>query len=226
MSYPVKHFSEQHCYRLIPSKYPPINLYEDVAEPGQLEAIFAVEAITNPRLSEEVGNFAQIPLEDRLVGIPHCSYVMAAFTHVSPDGARFNTADYGAYYAAPDVNTAIKETVHHMERIMGYTQEPAQDVQMRCIDAWFNAQLVDLTERQYLDLNIYHPTNYSHSQMLADEVKGQKGDGIVYQSVRHQGHDSYALFKANLVTKVCQTKHFTYKWNGVSVNSVLEINLV
>ncbi len=97
---------------------------------------------------------------------------------------------------------------------------------MRCIDAWFNAQLVDLTEQQYLDLNIYHPTNYSHSQMLADEVKGQKGDGIVYQSVRHQGHDCYALFKPNLVTKVCQTKHFTYKWNGVSVNSILEINLV
>ncbi len=61
MSYPVKHFSEQHCYRLIPSKYPPINLYEDVAEPGQLEAIFAVEAITNPRLSEEVGEFCPDP---------------------------------------------------------------------------------------------------------------------------------------------------------------------
>ncbi|MGF1733297.1 RES family NAD+ phosphorylase [Photobacterium kasasachensis] len=226
MSHPVKSFSDQHCFRLIPSKYPPINLYEDVAEPEQLEAIFAVEAITNPRLSEEVGNFSQIPLEERLVGIPHCSFVMAAFTHVSPDGARFNTADYGAYYAAPDVNTAIKETVHHMERVMGYTQEPAQDIQMRCIDAWFNAALVDLTEQQYLDQNIYHPTNYSHSQMLANEIKEQKGDGIVYQSVRHQGHDCYALFKPNLVSKVCQTKHYTYKWNGSSVNSVLEINLV
>ena len=226
MKYPIKPFSNQHCYRLLPSKYPPIDLYEDVAEPDQLEAIFVVEAITNPRLSEEVGDFSRVPPEERLVGIPHCSYVMAAFTHVSPDGARFNTADYGAYYAAPDVNTAIKETVHHMERVMGYTREPAQDVQMRCIDAWFSADLADLTEQKHLDSDAYHPTNYAQSQAIASEIKEEKGDGIVYQSVRHQGHDCYALFKPNLVTKVCQSKHYTYKWNGSSVNSVLEINLV
>ena len=226
MKYRIKLFSNQRCYRLIPSKYPPIDLYEDVADPDLLEAVFAVEAITNPRLSEEVGDFSRVPPEERLVGIPHCSYVMAAFTHVSPDGARFNTADYGAYYAAPDVNTAIKETVHHMERIMGYTQEPAQDIQMRCIDAWFTAELADLTEQQYLDSGAYHPTNYLHSQAIANELKEEKRDGVVYQSVRHQGHECYALFKPNLVTKVCQTKHYTYKWNGSSVNSVLEMSLV
>lgn len=109
---------------------------------------------------------------------------------------------------------------------MGYTQEPAQDIQMRCIDAWFSADLANITEQQYLDSDIYHPTNYSHSQSLADEIKAEKGDGIVYQSVRHQGHDCYALLKPNLVTKVCQSKHYTYKWNGSSVNSILEINLV
>ncbi|WP_237156939.1 RES family NAD+ phosphorylase [Photobacterium rosenbergii] len=219
-------FSEQLCYRLIPSKYPPINLYEDVADPDQLEAIFAIEAITNPRLAEETGDFGRIPPEERLVGIPHCSYVMAAFTHVNPDGARFNTSDFGGYYASPEVNTAIKETVHHMERVMGYTNEPAQDIQMRCIDAWFNAELVDLREQHLLDSTLYHPTNYIHSQALASEIKVEKGDGIVYQSVRHQGHDCYVLYKPVLVNKVCQSRHFTYKWNGDSVNSVLELSLM
>ncbi|MGF1877772.1 RES family NAD+ phosphorylase [Photobacterium indicum] len=226
MQYSMKSFSEQLCFRLIPSKYPPINLYEDVANPEQLEAIFAVEAITNPRLAEEVGDFSGIPVSDRLVGIPHCSYVMAAFTHINPDGSRFNTADYGVYYAAPDINTAIKETVYHLERLMGYTKEPAQDIQMRCIDAWFNGELADLTDQGSLDSEVYHPTNYTHSQAVANDIKGKKGDGILYQSVRHQGYDCYALFKPNLVSKVCQSKHFSYKWNGASVNAVLEISLV
>lgn len=226
MSYPTHKFDDQHCYRLIPSKYPPINLYEDVAEASQLDAVFAIEALTNPRLTEEVGNFASVPVEERLVGIPHCSYVMAAFTHVNPDGARFNTADFGAYYAAPDVHTAIKETVHHMERVMGYTQEPAQDIQMRCIDAWFNAELTDITDQTYLDSELYHPTNYSHSQVFACSLKSEKQDGVVYQSVRHQGYNCYALFKPNLVTKVCQSKHYSYKWNGKSVNAVFEMQLV
>ncbi|WP_299018659.1 RES family NAD+ phosphorylase [uncultured Photobacterium sp.] len=226
MPYPIQKIDDQHCYRLIPSKYPPINLYEDVADASQLDAVFAIEALTNPRLAEEVGNFACVPVEERLVGIPHCSYVMAAFTHVNPDGARFNTADFGAYYAAPDINTSIKETVHHMERVMGYTQEPAQDIQMRCIDAWFTADLVDLTEQSYLDSELYHPTNYSHSQALACSLKGENKDGVVYQSVRHQDYNCYALLKPNLVTKVCQSKHYTYKWNGASVNAVLEMQLV
>ncbi|WP_036832266.1 RES family NAD+ phosphorylase [Photobacterium sanctipauli] len=225
-SFQKQSFNEQHCFRLIPSKYPPINLYEDVCDPEQLDAIFAIEAITNPRLSEETGDFSRIPVEERLVGIPHCSYVMAAFTHVNPDGARFNTADFGAYYAAPDINTAIKETVHHMERVMGYTKEPAQDIQMRCIDAWFTAELTDLRQQDALDSGLYHPTNYVQSQALACSLKQNKEDGVVYQSVRHQGHDCYALLKPNLVGKVCQSKHFTYKWNGASVNSVLEISLV
>lgn len=219
-------FNNQHCYRLIPSKYPPINLYEDVADAEQLEAVFAIEALTNPRLAEETGDFRRIPAEERLVGIPHCSYVMAAFTHVNPDGARFNTADFGVYYSSPEVNTAIKETVHHMERVMGYTNEPAQDIQMRCIEAWFNADLVDIREQSHLDSGLYHPTNYAQSQALACSIKSQSKDGLVYQSVRHQGHSCFALFKPNLVSKVCQSRHYTYKWNGTSVNSIFEMQLV
>ncbi|MGB7995756.1 MAG: RES family NAD+ phosphorylase [Photobacterium halotolerans] len=225
-AYTLKPFRDQPCYRLIPSKYPPINLYEDVAEPDQLEAIFAVKALTNPRLAEETGQFARVPVEERLVGIPHCSYVMAAFTHVNPDGGRFNTADFGAYYAARDINTAIKETSYHMERILGYTQEPSQDIQMRSIQAWFSAALVDFTEKTYLDSALYHPTNYAHSQAEAITMKEARQDGVLYHSVRHQGHDCFALYKPNLVSKVCQSNHYVYKWNGSAINTVLEISMV
>ncbi|GAB6261994.1 RES family NAD+ phosphorylase [Photobacterium sp. R1] len=222
----IQHFNDQVCFRLIPSKYPPINLYEDVADPEQLEAVFAVEALTNPRLSEETGDFSRVPAEERLVGIPHCSFVMAAFTHVNPDGGRFNTSDFGAYYASRDVNTSIKETIYHMERILGYTREPAQDIQMRSIQAWFTADLTDLTTQVHLDSNLYHPTHYAHSQALAVSLKEQKNDGVVYESVRHRGHDCYALYKPNLVHKVCQSAHYVYKWNGTAINTVLEMSMV
>ncbi|MDO6705354.1 RES family NAD+ phosphorylase [Photobacterium sp. 1_MG-2023] len=225
-SYPSKQFEDQSCFRLIPSKYPPINLYEDVAEPEQLEAIFAVEALTNPRLAEETGDFSRVPAEERLVGIPHCSFVMAAFTHVNLDGGRFNTADFGAYYAASDVNTALKETVYHMERILGYTREPSQDIQMRSIQAWFTADLTDLTAQTHLDSALYHPTHYGASQALAVTLKESRCDGVWYESVRHRGHHCFALYKPNLVHKVCQSAHYVYKWNGSAINTVLEMSMV
>ncbi|WP_288212391.1 RES family NAD+ phosphorylase, partial [uncultured Aeromonas sp.] len=136
---PLRAFHNACAYRIIPSRFPPICLYEDVATADELEAVWAVEALTNDRLREEAGELMRVPREDWLVGLPGGSYVMAAFTHLNPEGARFTTGDFGGYYCAPSLDTGIKETVYHRERIFGYTREPAQKVQMRVIQAQFSA---------------------------------------------------------------------------------------
>ncbi|PID42920.1 MAG: hypothetical protein CSA52_00830 [Gammaproteobacteria bacterium] len=218
-----RNFRHQKAFRLIPSKYPPIDLYEDVASPDQLEAVFYVESLTNPRLSEEVGDFSRVPVKDRLVGIPHCSYVMAAFTHINPDGSRFTSGDFGAYYCAPDINTGIKETIYHIERIFGYTDEPAQDIHMRSLVTFFSAALVDITDKDAVASSLYHATSYTDSQAFGIKVKNEREDGIVYESVRHPGHECFALFRPNLVTEVCQGEHYCYKWNGSSIHNVMKM---
>lgn len=215
----------QECYRLIPSKYPPIDLYEDVASVDELEAVYAVEAMTNPRLLEQAGDLNLVPKEDWLVGVPHASYAMAAFTHINPEGARFTTGDFGGYYCAPSLDTAIKETIYHQERLYGYTKEPAQRIQMRSLFARFSADLVDITDQQHLSSNLYHPTDYSHSQAFASQQRSNGADGLKYRSVRHAGHDCFVLFRPRLITEICQAKHYDYCWNGSAITSVLETRL-
>lgn len=215
----------QECYRLIPSKYPPIDLYEDVANVDELEAVYAVEAMTNPRLLEEAGDLSLIPKADWLVGTAHSSYVMAAFTHINPEGARFTTGDFGGYYCAPALDTAIKETIYHQERLYGYTNEPAQRIQMRSLFAHFDANLIDLTGPAHLSSNLYHSTDYSHSQAFANAQRTQGTDGLLYRSVRHTAHDCFVLYKPRLLTDICQAKHFEYCWNGSAITSVLEMRL-
>ena len=73
----------QPCYRIVPSRFPPIGLFEDVAEPADFEAVYEIEAMTNDRLREEVGDIALVALEDRVSG-PGTSPIMAAFTHLNP----------------------------------------------------------------------------------------------------------------------------------------------
>src|SRR3546814_12948939 len=46
----------QPCYRIVASRFPPISLFEDVADPADLEAVYAIEAMTNDRLRDEVGD--------------------------------------------------------------------------------------------------------------------------------------------------------------------------
>ena len=70
-------------HRIIRTIYPPVWLFEDIADPADWELIASAEAKTNPRVRDEIGNLALVPPERRVSG-PTASWVMGAFTHVSP----------------------------------------------------------------------------------------------------------------------------------------------
>ena len=81
------------CWRIIPSRFPPIQLFERVADPADLEAIIALEAMTNPRLRDEIGDIQLVPPEERIAG-PGTSIIMAAFTHLNPAGMELDQRVY------------------------------------------------------------------------------------------------------------------------------------
>ena len=111
------HVDWPQAWRVIASRYPPINLFERLtADPAVWDALMALEQLTNPRVRDEVGDIALVPPEERVSG-PGASYVMAAFTHVNPKGSRFSDGSFGVYYAAAALETAIAETVFHFEAI-------------------------------------------------------------------------------------------------------------
>ena len=222
---PLVAFKGATAYRIIPSRYPTIDLFEDVASSDELEAVWAVEALTNERLMESAGELMRVPKEDWLVGLNGSSYVMAAFTHINQEGARFSTGDFGGYYCAPLLDTAVKETVYHQERIFGYTREPSQKVQMRVLYTEFDATLVDITQEPFLSSPLYHATDYSQSKAFAQTQKKHNRDGIHYCSVRHTGHTCYVLYRPCLVTQVLQAEHLEYHWNGSAIANVLSIKL-
>src|SRR5690606_7738687 len=116
------HIEWKPCWRIIPSRFPPIQLFERVTDPDDLEAIFELEALTNPRLRDEAGDIRLVAPQDRISG-PGTSVIMAAFTHLNPDGSRFTDGTFGVFYAAGDIETAIAETSYHRERFMRATAE-------------------------------------------------------------------------------------------------------
>lgn len=212
-------YRKQRCYRLIPSQFPPIHLFEDVASADEFEALFAVQMLTNPRIQEEIGLLERVPADQRLYAVPGCGYVMAAFTHINPDGSRFSNGDYGVYYAADSISTAIAETVYHKELFLSYTNEPAQHLDMRSLIADFTADLFDLTTFDKHAEALYSLKDYKEPQILGALVKEQQEDGIVYHSVRASGIN-YALFKPNTIHICQQGAHYSYVWDGNKIVSV------
>lgn len=184
MDLPTAAIAWRPCYRIIPSRFPPISLFEAVADPADLEAVFAIEAMTNERLREEAGDLRLVPLEDRISG-PGTSPIMAAFTHLNPVGDRFTDGAYGVFYAGRTLETAIAETRYHRTRFMEATDEPAQELDMRVYAADLTADLHDIRGMRQSHPGYYHPSSYAASQELARTLRRDGSDGIVYDSVRH-----------------------------------------
>lgn len=217
-------FALQRCYRLIPSKFPPISLFEDVADAEAFDALYKVQSLTNPRIQDEVGNVNGLPAHERVFGTIGSGFIMAAFTHTNPDGSRFSNGDYGIFYAAEQLETAIAETVYHRQRFLRYTHEPAQDIDMRSLVAEFNANLYDLLPLDPKTHPVYHRTDYQFGQRLGAAVKELGDDGLVYHSVRGQGKN-FALFRPKTLISCKQGSHYTYAWNGEQINAVYKKSL-
>ena len=49
------------AYRVIPTRFPAVNLFDRVASPEDFDALYALEAMTNDRLRTEVGELDLVP---------------------------------------------------------------------------------------------------------------------------------------------------------------------
>ena len=153
------------CWRIIPSRFPPIQLFENVADPDDLEAVFEIEAMTNDRLRDEVGELQLVPPQDRISG-PGTSYIMAAFTHLNPDGSRFSDGSWGVYYAGIDLDTAIAETRYHRTAFLSATSEAAMELDMRVLIADLEGKLHDIRGQQGKRPELYDLNAMVHPRIL------------------------------------------------------------
>src|SRR5690606_28001873 len=123
------------------------------------------------------------------------SYVMAPFTHPAPGGARFNGAQVGAFYAGRVLDTAIAETVYHRTRFMRATNEPPMELDMRVLESEIDARVHDIRGMRETLAAVYDPNDYTASQQLASRLRAEGSDGLVYDSVRHEGGQCIAIFR-------------------------------
>lgn len=208
-------------WRIIPSRFPPIQLFERVTDPADLDAVIALESLTNPRLRDETGDICLVPPHERISG-PGTSVIMAAFTHLNPEGSRFAPPSCGAFYAARSLDTAIEETRHHRERFMRATSQPPMELDMRVYVVTVSADMTDLRGCQDRCPDVYSRDDYSASQALAISLRKKGADGLVYDSVRHRGGECVAVFRPRVLSACRQERHLCYVWNGCAIADCYE----
>ena len=219
---PVARVRWSKARRIVATRHPPIDLFEDIADPQDWELLVSAEAKSNPRVAESVGRLDLVPGARRVSG-PGASYLMAPFVHVSTGRAgRFHDGTFGAWYAANRFQTAVAETAFHTAAFYRSTaQAPGWLVQMR--------ELIVRVDHRFHDLRAapdfqacLHPDSYAASQALAWQLcSAHDSDGIVYPAVRDHGGEALAAFWPDVVRlPVTPGRHLGYHFDGEHIDYV------
>ena len=207
-------------YRLVNSKFPPITLFDDVISHEDFDAVYAIQALTNPRILNELGDLSLLPSNEIPFGIDGVNYVTAPFTHINVDGSRFSDGTFGILYLADTIETAIKETLYHQEKYFKNVSGLHYDtIDMRCLKVIFSADVIDCTDVA----GIYESDDYIKPRELGAQLKKNNVQGIHYHSVRNNNATCWGLFSPLYVNSAIQTKHFEFIFDGKSIAKVREL---
>lgn len=212
----------QTVYRLIPSRFPTITLFEDLLDPAELELAYKLEALTNDRLRDLAGDIAYVPPGERMVG-PGSSVVMAAFTHVGAK-SRFSDGSYGVFYAGLTLETSIEECKAGQARFLSATSEPPFEVTLRAYATRVALPLLDIREPKYEEYHL--PDDWLTAQQFGAKARASGENGLWYRSVRHPRGECIAAFKPFAVTPVTQAGHYRFVWDGHAITHVFELKSV
>lgn len=215
---PTRRVGWTHATRIVAARHPPIDLFERVSrDPAVWEALIAAEQLVNPRVRDEAGEIHLVPVNDRISG-PGASWVMASFTHRNPAGSRFSDGSYGVYYAARDLETAIRETAHHFARIARDSGDGPRYEDMRALIGTIASRFVDVAALPAARrAKILDPDDYASSRAFAAPLRAAGANGVVYPSVRHAGGQCIAAFRPRAVGVPVPGPAIKYHFDGTRV---------
>lgn len=218
----IKFFKNEKIFRIIPSRYPPVDLFTRIAVKEDWNILNDLASLTNDRLRNEEGQIEIIAKEEQVYGAG-ANYIMAPFTHLNPEGSRFSDGTYGVYYAADTIDCAIAETTYHRARFLMFTNTPPIDLEMRVLLAELTGPLHNIAALREKLPEIYSLNDYQASKQFAKRLRTEGSAGIYYSSVRASRGYCYAIFKPKLISKCRQERHLIYRWNGKRIESVFEM---
>lgn len=207
------------AHRIVRSAYGVVDVFEDIADPGDWALLSSAEMKTDPQLMECVGNMDLLP-EARSMDRPDAELLMAPFLHISLDRpTRFSDGRYGVLYVGDRFEVALMETIRQHERFMAATAErPGWTSAFRHVTLRVDAALHDA--RPAPEPSWLNPESFAASHALAEPLLASGSYGIVYPSVRFPGGECAALFYPDIASDPVEGRQLHFHWDGSRVDYV------
>ena len=213
---PTRRVRWKAAYRLVPSRYPPISIFERLAGPEDCwSSCMPLEGLTNPRLREAAGRNKSRSSIAQSVWSRCVSCHGAILRMRSPDRpTRFSTGWFGLYYAGKKSRRPFERS-----RFIWGASTPAPPIlrttkTFRAYEGAIDSVLHDLRKGDWAIFLDPNPTNYVHAQTLGGRLRDSGSNGVVYPSVRHRKGECIGAFWPRRCRhpSADQTYHVEMEW--------------
>ncbi len=199
-------------YRLIPSRFPTIDIYRRVAPRSLWPLASVVETATNPRvrLKEKLTKGCDTPdtIPPKLQNWNH-----APFAYRNPAGSRFLGPDYGVLELADTIQTALAVSVRKREAFLGDAAMPPLDIEMRVLKHEVKGPFIDVTT---LPIDAPEDERWRLGARLLEQ--GARGARFRWPD-RPAGY-GIAVFDGDLLGPAIQTQHYKFRWDGERIHEI------
>lgn len=213
---PLVHFPLVTVYRIIPSRFPPVNLYQEVAPAEDWNLLQRVAMRTNNRLFETDFPTGLIRPEDRQEKCSS-SYIVGPLSRPNPRGNRFADDSFGVLYAGLDFDTAQAEVIAQREAFMRATSQRPQRIDVRVVLLDLEGDVHDLRNEDPKLLN-----DIEWTRSLGIKLRNLGSYGLIFESKARPNGQCVAVFRPPILSNCRQERHFGYVWNGNSISEIIE----
>lgn len=186
-----------------------------------------IEGATSARLTAERQGTENLPAGELVAGLPRANFINAAFAYFRPrELNRFNGPRRGAWYAALDVETCRKEVAFHLARELQRVNDCNAVVDYAELFASFAGEFIDLRDADpppeclHADPEIGYPAG----NKLAELIRRQGRNGIIYPSVRHAGGTCLVALWPTAVQSVAPGRVWRATWAGSAAPTWSEVD--
>jgi RES domain-containing protein len=187
-----------------------------LVETDDLAALAEIEGATSSRLLAEDHGLEGMGANELVFGVPHARFINAAFAYPRPrELNRFNGPGRGAWYAALAAETGLAEVGFHMTDFLRRAGDFNATVEYVELHASLAGEYLDLRETP--DHPCLHPDpaiGYPLGNALAEAVRAEGHNGVIYPSIRHLGGTCLVALRPHAVQSVAQGAHWRLEWRG------------
>lgn len=202
-------------HRLIPSRFPPVDVYQRLGSPEFAQLAKEIEDKTNPRLKAKSWMVGKAGVTDASPRVQNWNH--APFAYRNPEGTTWLNAGYGALEMVDGERAALAWALRRREAFLARTQEPPIGIDMR--------MLVTPVKGVFDDLRGSDPSLTEKERwMRGDALYKQGSKGIVFTPGEHPRVCAICVFSSEALGSSTQAKHYRFLWDGAQIRMIYDFS--